>query len=443
MSTELLTILMFAGIFVGVFTGFPIAFVLGSLGIIFGLIALEPHQLLYMVPLRLFKTYSTEVFAAIPLFIFMGALVERSGIADRAYEVTHKMMGPVRGGLAVATVVVCTFFAAATGVVGASVVTMGLIAIPSMVSRGYDKSLATGTVAAGGTLGQLIPPSIMLILYAPMAGVSVVDMFAGAILPGLILSALFISYILIRCYINPNVGPALTVEERGKIVLRSLLLEIVKSVLPFAFLIMAVLGSIFLGFAAPTEAAAMGAFGSLILAAIYRKLTWQALQGAAYISLKSTAMVMFIVLGAFLFTGTFLSAGCGKAVSSFLLGFGLGPWGVLLILLVLIFFLGMFIDWIGILYIMVPIFGPMMIALGFEPLWLGLIICISLQMSFITPPFAYTIFYLKGLSLEGIRLGDIYRGVIPFVFLQAIGLALCLIFKPLTLWLPSLLAKQF
>jgi len=439
MNVELLTILMFVSVFAGVFAGFPIAFVLASLGIIFGFIALPLPQLVFMIPLRIFDILSVEVFAAVPLFVFMGAMVERAGIAEIAYGVMYKILGPLRGGLALATVVICTLFAAATGIIGASVITMALVAIPAMLKRGYDKQLAMGTVAASGTLGILIPPSVMLILYAPMAGVSVVDMYAGAIIPGLILSTLYNLYILIKCYTNPNAGPALSPEERGKIVLAPLFLEAIKSLVPFLFLIVAVLGSIFLGITSATEGAGIGSLGSIIISAAYRKLTMKQLKEAAYFSLRVSAMVIFVAMGANLFTGTFLSAGCGKVVSNVLLGLGIGPWGILLMLLFIIFILGMLIDWIGILFIMVPIFGPIVAGLGFDPLWVGIVICVSLQMSFLTPPFAYAIFYLKGLDFEGVSYGDIVRGVIPFVILQAIGTAICLMFKPLALWLPRFL----
>ncbi len=439
MSTELLTLLMLVSVFAGVFAGFPIAFVLASLGIIFGFIALPLPQLVFMVPLRIFDILSVEVFAAVPLFVFMGAMVERAGIAEIAYGVMYKILGPLRGGLALATVAICTLFAAATGIIGASVITMALVAIPAMLKRGYDKRLAMGTVAASGTLGILMPPSVMLILYAPMAGVSVVDMYAGAIIPGLILSTLYNLYILIKCYANPNAGPALSLEDRGKIVWLQLFLEVINSLVPFLFLIVAVLGSIFLGLTSATEGAGIGSLGSIIISAAYRKLTLKQLKEAAYFSLRVSAMVIFVAMGANLFTGTFLSAGCGKVVSNVLLGLGIGPWGILLLLLFIIFILGVLIDWIGILFIMVPIFGPIVAGLGFDPLWVGIVICVSLQMSFLTPPFAYAIFYLKGLDFEGVKYGDIVRGVIPFVILQAIGTALCLIFKPLALWLPRLL----
>lgn len=441
MSVELLTILMLGGVLLGIFTGFPVAFVLGGLGVLFGLIALPYDRLVHMIAFRTFNIMSVEVFAAVPLFVFMGAMVERSGIAEIAFNVVHRAMGRLRGGLALATIVICVLFAATTGLIGASVVTMGLVAIPAMLKRNYSKPLATGVVAAGGTLGILIPPSIMLILYAPMAGVSVVDMYAGAIIPGLLLAALYAVYIIVKCYIDPNAGPALGAEEKEEIVSGSLLLDAVKSIFPFMLLILTVLGSIFFGITTSTEAAAMGSFGSLILAAAYRNLTWKTFTEAANFTLKVTAMVVLLAVGASLFTGTFLAAGCGKVVSEFLLGLGLGPWGILLVLLFIIFLLGMFIDWLGILFIMVPIFGPIVTAIGFDPLWAGLVVCVSMQLSFLTPPFAYAIFYLKGLALEGVTLGDLYRGVVPFLIMQLIVVVLCLIFEPLTLWLPAVLAR--
>ncbi len=437
MSPELITILMFASIFIGVATGFPLAFVLGALGVIFGLatgIGIES-----LVPIRAFGVVTTYIFACVPLFVFMGCMMERSGCAELAYGTLHRWLGGLRGGLASTTVLICTLFAATTGIIGASVTTMGLVALPAMLKRGYDKPLASGCVCAGGTLGILIPPSIMLIIYAPQAGVSVARMFMGAILPGLLLAVLFIAYISVRCYINPSLGPTLPLEERGKIPRRQNLIMGAKSLFPSLFLILAVLGSIFFGVAAPTEAAGVGALGAIILAAIYGKLNLGNLKTASYTCLRISTMIMFIALGANLFTGTFLRVGCGKVVANFVLGLGLGPWGIFAMLLFFIFLLGMFIDWIGILLIMVPIFCPILHGLGFDPLWLGLVICISLQMSFLTPPFAYAIFYLKGLKIEGLTLTDLYKGVLPFLGLQALGTALCIIFPQIVTFIPNLM----
>lgn len=440
-SIELIVILMFCGVIVGVLSGFPVAFVFGSLGLIFGLVNWGPGQIWHLFPIRVYGVLSEYIFACVPLFVFMGCIIERTGIAEVAFGVMHKWFGPIRGGLAVATVFICTLFAATTGIIGASVVTMGLLALPAMISRGYHKPLATGCVCAGGTLGILIPPSIMLIIYAPMAGISVAKMLFAAIIPGLVLSALYILYILIICFIKPNWGPSLANEERPKMQFWSTVREGAFSLFPFIFLILAVLGTIFFGLAAPTEAAAMGSAGSLLLAAIYRKLTFKNLKEAAYSTLRISTMVIFVAIGANLFTGTFLGIGGGEVVADFLVGLGLSPHGIFILVLVIVFFLGMIMDWLGILFIMIPIFAPLLKKFGFDPLWTGTVICVLLQTSFLTPPFAYAIFYLKGIAPEGVTIQDIYRGVIPFVILQCIGVALVLTFEPLSLWLPSLMLK--
>jgi tripartite ATP-independent transporter DctM subunit len=441
MAPELSAILMFAGVLVGVMSGFPVAFVFGSLGLIFGLVTWGPQQIFHLFPIRAYGVLSEYIFACVPLFVFMGCMIEKAGIAELAYDIMYKWFGPVRGGLAIATVVICTLFAATTGIIGASVVTMGLLALPAMVRRGYNKPLATGCVCAGGTLGILIPPSIMLVIYAPMAGVSVAKMLFGALIPGLILASLYILYIVIACLIKPGWGPALPAEERPKMQLGSVLREGVFSFFPFIFLILAVLGTIFFGLAAPTEAAAMGSAGSILLTALYGKLTLKNLKEAVYMTLRVSTMVIFVALGANLFTGTFLGLGGGDAVANFMERLGLGPWGVFLLVLGIIFMLGMLIDWIGILYLMVPIFGPLLSKLGFDPLWAGISICVLLQSSFLTPPFAFSIFYLKGIAPPGVTLNHIYKGVVPFVILQAIGVALVLAYKPLVLWLPNMMFK--
>lgn len=440
-SPELTVILMFSGVLVGVMSGFPVAFVFGSLGLIFGLISWGPGQIWYLFPIRSYGILSEYIFACVPLFVFMGCMIERAGIAEVAFGIMHKWFGPLRGGLAIATVVICTLFAATTGIIGASVVTMGLLALPAMLSRGYNKPLATGCVCAGGTLGILIPPSIMLVIYAPMAGISVAKMLFGAVIPGLVLAGLYILYILIACFIKPEWGPSLPKEERSRMQFWPTVREGALGLFPFIFLILAVLGTIFFGLAAPTEAAAMGSAGSVILAAMYRKLTLKNLKEALYPTLRISTMVIFVVLGANLFTGTFLGIGGGDVVANFLQGLGLTPWGIFILVLAIIFFLGMIMDWIGILFIMIPIFGPLLEKFGFDPLWTGIVICVLLQSSFLTPPFAYSIFYLKGIAPEGVTITHIYIGVIPFVILQLIGVALVLAFKPLALWLPNLIFK--
>lgn len=438
MSPELITILMIVSLVVVVLTGFPITFGIATIGLTFGLLGMG-HAYLTMVPMRVMTgTLAEYIFAAVPLFVFMGTLLSSAGIAEMAYGVMYKWMAGLRGGLALATIIVCTIFAACTGIIGASVTAMGLLAVPAMLKRGYNKPLVGGSVCAGGTLGILIPPSIMLIIYAPMAGVSVVGMFAGAIFPGLILSALFIGYILIACYRKPDLGPPLPLEERVKFWTKKSLGEGAIYLFPPVVLILAVLGSIFFGVASPTEAGAMGSIAAIILGLAYRKLNWANFKSAVYTTARISVMIIFIALAATLFTGAFLGSGCGTVVANFLLGLPLGRWGVFLMMLLIIFIMGMFLDWVGIVMIMVPIFGPIVIALGFDPLWAGLVVCVSLQMSFLTPPFAYAIFYLKGLDV-GLDLPDLYRGIIPFVILQAIGVALCIIFPQIPMYLPGLL----
>jgi tripartite ATP-independent transporter DctM subunit len=348
-------------------------------------------------------------------------------------------MGGLRGGLGIATVFVCTIFAAATGIVGASVVTMGLLALPPMLKRGYNKELATGCILAGGTLGILIPPSIMIVVYGPMANLSVARLFFGAFMPGFLLSALYIAYIAIRCFFQPEMGPAMPVEERRAVPLLRKLYLAATGLIPPVFLIMAVLGMIFLGVAAPTEAAALGAFASMLLALAYRRLNWEGLRDVTYTTLRITSMIMFVVVGASMFTSVFMGLGGGDFVRNLLMAVPFGRWGVLAVMMIIIFILGMFIDWIGIVLIIVPLFTPVAATLGFDAIWFALLVMINLQMSYLTPPFAYAIFYLKGIAPPEITIAHIYRGVVPFVALQWTGLILCIIFPQIILWLPSMM----
>jgi tripartite ATP-independent transporter DctM subunit len=439
MSPELTTILMLLSLFV-LLTGFPIAFGIGSVGLFFGLLT-GGSAFLYMIPLRIVSgPLSTYIFAAVPLFIFMGTMMQTSGIAERAFKILHEWMGGIKGGMAVATVVLAVIFAATTGVVGASETAIGLLAIPSMKKAHYSQRLASGAVCAGGTLGILIPPSIMLILYAPMAGVSVIQMFSGALIPGLLLGVGYILYILIRSAINPEMAPSLPPEERVKFFTLASLINAFKYLLPPALLVFVVLGSIFFGVASPTEAGAVGSIAATVLGLAYRKVTWQNFKENCYTTLRITSMIIFVALAATLFTGAFLNAGCGQVITDALLALGLGRWGIFITMLVIILILGMFLDWLGILMIVVPIFSPMLMDLGFNPLWVGLVVCTSLQISFLTPPFAVSIFYLKGLDFD-LELTAMYRGIIPFVFVQIAVVVIIILFPGLCLWLPKLLGN--
>jgi tripartite ATP-independent transporter DctM subunit len=313
---------------------------------------------------------------------------------------------------------------------------VGLMALPAMLKRGYNIPLACGSICAGGTLGILIPPSVMLLLYGPTAGLSVAKLFIGAIGPGLLLSALYLVYIFILCLIKPEYGPPMPKEDRN-VPLFKILVEISIYMIPPLFLIFAVLGTILVGIASPTEAASVGAMGAVLVAIAYRNFNFKVLYDAAIQTLRITTMVMFVAAGAMMFSGVFMALGGAKYIGSIIIALPLGKWGILFAMLVVVVLLGMFIDWIGILFIVIPIFTPIALDLGFNPLWFALVICTNLQMSFLTPPFAYSMFYLKGIAPDEVTMGQIYQGVFPFIGLQILALALVIIFPPLTLWLPS------
>jgi len=441
-SPELTTVLMFAGIFFGILMGFPLAFSLSGVAMIIGFL-FGGAGLFEMFYLRLFGVVTEYVFLAFPLFVFMGIMVERSGVTDRLFSALYLLLGGLRGGLAIATVLLGTIMAATVGIIAASVVMLGLIALPAMVKRNYNKSLASATVCAGGTLGILIPPSIMLVLYGPIANISVGELFMGAFMPGFLLSGLYVLYIAIRCAIWKEDGPAMPPEERAVPVRRKLYL-LVTSLIPPLILIFSVLGTLFFGIAAPTEAAAMGALGAMLLALAYRTLTWKALWETMFQTMSTTSMALLIAVGANMFTSAFLGMGCGDVLTDLILKFPFGKWGVLVMIMLIVFLLGMFIDWIGIVLIMVPLVTPIGDALGFDRLWMAMMIIVNLQMSFLSPPFAYAIFFLRGICPDewGIDSGTIIRGVFPFIALIAVGLVLMVFFPQIVLWLPNLMIKR-
>lgn len=437
MDPQFLAVMMFAVLLVGIMTGFPLAFVLLGTGMGFGMLGWGSPVFNQMAS-RTYGIMANDALVAVPLFIFMGYMMERSGIADGLFDTLQQLLGPLKGSLALATVVLGTILAATTGIVGASVTMMGLLTLPPMLKRGYDIPLSTGTILAGGTLGILTPPSIMLILYGPMAGLSIARLFAAAIIPSLVLSSLYMIYITVRCLLNPKLGPALPKSERN-IPLSRLMVKFATTLVPPLALILAVLGSIFFGLAAPTEAAAVGGFGAAVLCAAYRKLTWGNLSETVYLTLRTSAMILILTVGATVFTGVFLALGGGRLIEGFLLGIALPPFGVLVIVMIMVFILGMFVDWIAILLILIPILNPVIRSLGFDPLWFAMVVCINLQMSYLTPPFAYSIFYLKGVAPSNVQVVDIYKGAIPFVILQMIGLALVIVFPDLITWLPRVI----
>jgi tripartite ATP-independent transporter DctM subunit len=440
LSPEMLTILMFSGLLIGLFMGHPLGFVLGGLAVIFGLIGWGPVSF-NMFASRIYNVMDNYILVAVPLFIFMAQLLDRSGIAENLFNAMRYLFRSLRGGLAIAVITVSTLFGACTGIIGASVVTMGLLALPLMLRYGYDKRLSSGVICAGGTLGILIPPSIMLIVMGDQAQLSVGKLFAGAIIPGLILSALYIVYILIKCYLNPQLGPALSAEEMASISTRDLMIIFLKSFIPPSIIILGVLGSIFTGIATPTEASGVGVVLTFFLILVYRKFSWIALYESVIATAKTTSMVIIVLCGATCFTGVFLGTGGGKVVSNLILGLEMGKWGTFFIMMGVTFLLGMFIDWIGIVMIVFPIFLPIAESLGFDKFWFVVIMAVMLQDSFLTPPFGYALFYLKGVAPPEITTTDVYWGVFPFWRLMEIGLIICVIFPQTITWLPTVLVK--
>ncbi len=441
-SPEMIAIIMMGGVLVGVLTGYPLAPVVAGIALVVGFLTWGGLQVTDLFYSRMWGLIRNYVILAAPLFIFMGLMLERSGIAERMYEALYLWLGGLRGGLAITTVVIGTILAACVGIIGASVTMLALIALPAMVKRGYGKAIASGSVCAGGTLGILIPPSIMLVLYGPMAEISVGKLFMAAFVPGLVLSGLYCTYIAIHCLLKPEIAPAVPVEDRAAPFIKKTTL-LLTSMVPPVLLVLAVLGSIFFGVAPPTEAAAVGAFAAILLALAYRRLTFQALKDTAFLTLRVTSKVLFVAVCAFMFVGVFLGLGGGNVVENVILGAPGGRWGAFALVMFVVFILGMFIDWLGIIFIMVPIISPLAPALGFNELWFAMMICVNLQMSFMTPPFAYAIFFLRGAAPPelGVTTADIIRGVIPFVFLIMVGLGLCAAFPQIILWLPGMMIK--
>jgi len=441
-SPETIAIIMLLGVLLGVITGFPLAPVIAGIALVVGYFTWGGPQVTDLFYSRMWGLIRSYVILAAPLFIFMGLMLERSGIAERLYDALYLWLGGFRGGLAVTTVLIGTILAACVGIIGASVTMLALIALPAMVKRGYDKALASGSVCAGGTLGILIPPSIMLVLYGPMAEISVGKLFMAAFIPGLVLSGLYCTYIAFYCLLRPEKAPAVPPEERTVPFLKKTTM-LFTSLVPPVILVLAVLGSIFFGVAPPTEAASVGAFAAILLALAYRRLTFATLRDTAFQTLRVTSKVIFVAVCAFMFVGVFLGLGGGGVVKELVLASPGGRWGAFAVIMFVVFILGMFIDWLGILFIMVPIITPIGPALGFDTLWFAMMICVNLQMSFMTPPFAYAIFFLRGAAPSelGVSTADIIRGVIPFVILIMVGLGLCVAFPQLILWLPAQMIK--
>ena len=430
---------MFLALTILLMIGFPVTFTLLGTALLFGLIGFG-WDFFNLLPLRIWGRMGNVTLIAVPLFVFMGVMLERSGLAEALLDTMGLLFGRLRGGLAISVVVVGALLGASTGIVGATVVTMGLLAVPTMLRRGYQKELATGTVAASGTLGQIIPPSIVLVLIGDIVGVSVGDLFIGAVLPGLLLVGLFITYILLVSYLRPGVAPAISKEELAAISPRQLAAQVGKALFPPLFLMVSVLGSIFAGIASPTEAAAVGAVGATLLTIINKKFDLALLQEVMRSTVKLTCMVFIILCGAAAFGLVFRGLGGDQLVRGFLGGIAhqYNKTVVLFIVMGVIFIIGFFLDFIEITFIHVPVLAPIMIDFGYDPVWFCILLAVNLQTSFLTPPFGFSLFYLKAVTPPEISTGDIYRGIIPFVLVQLIGLALVVLFPQLATWLPDI-----
>jgi len=444
LSPELVTMVMLGGILFWVLLGYPLAIVVGGTAIVMGILLFGPNIAVEVIYHRMFELMNNYILLAAPGFIFMGIMLGYSGIAEKMFAAMYLWLSGFRGGLAVMTVIIGTILAACVGIVGASVTALAIVCMPPMVKRGYDKALASGAVCAGGTLGILIPPSIMLVIYGPMAALSVGKLFFAAFMPGFLLSAMYIIYIAVYSFVKPEAAPAVPLAERtvswGKKTWALLV-----SMVPPTVLVMAVLGTIFLGIASPTEAAAVGSLAATLLAVAYRRFSFVILKDTVTETIKVVGMVLLIGSTAYAFVGVFIRAGGGDIVKEIVLSAPGGKWGIFAIIMFVVFLLGYFIDWLGILFIMVPIITPIGTALGFDKLWFAMMICVNLQTSFLTPPFAYAIFYLRGAcdTSLGVTTADIIRGVFPFVAIIIIGLALCIAFPEIILWLPAQMITGF
>ncbi|GLO61054.1 C4-dicarboxylate ABC transporter [Vibrio sp. MACH09] len=418
-------IVMFFVALVALLIGFPVAFTFGGIALIFGVWA-EGIEMFAFMPYRIQSIMENTVLMAVPLFVFMGLVLQKTKLAEQLLESMGKLFGGVRGGIAISTVLVGALLAASTGVVGASVVAMGLISLPVMLKYNYDKGLACGTICASGTLGQIIPPSIVLILLGDVLGVPVGDLFQAALWPGFVLVGAYILYILIYAKLNPQAAQAL--DRDDSISRREEVIKALKAVIPPLALIIVVLGSIFAGVATPTESAALGGAGAIVLAILYRQFSWSMLYHASKETVKVTAMVFAILLGATAFSMAFTYTGGDILVEEWMLEIPGEKWGFLIIVMLVILLLGFFIDFVEICFIIVPIIAPVAELLGIDMVWFAILVAMNLQTSFLTPPFGFSLFYLKGVAPKGITTMDIYRGVMPFIAIQVLVLISLLLF---------------
>jgi tripartite ATP-independent transporter DctM subunit len=437
-SPEILGLVLLAALLTGIFVGFPIAFTLIILSIVFGYIGFG-DTVFYLMVFQTIGLMKEETLAAVPLFIFMGHILEQAGLMERLFNAFRLILAPMRGSLYLGVLFTSTIFATATGIIGASVTVMGLMAAPAMIKAGYDAKLSAGSIAAGGTLGILIPPSVMLVVMGPIVGVSIVQLFAAAVVPGVLLSGLYIAYALIRSFINPTLGPPLPKEERATSY-GQIIREFLAGIVPLAVIIFAALGSIIAGLATPTEAAALGASGATLLTLCYGKLNYWVLRDAALKTLETSSLVLFLAVASNIYGAVFTRLGTSTMLANALLALPVPPLAMLALLMLVIFLLGWPLEWPAIIFIFLPIFVPVVQALKFDLLWFSTLVAVNLQTAFLSPPVAMAAYYLKAVAPKW-ELSDIYRGMLDFMILQMIGLVLLFFFPQIALWLPNLLYK--
>ncbi|MCP3872158.1 MAG: TRAP transporter large permease subunit [Desulfobacteraceae bacterium] len=435
---EFMPLIMFTAVFALLLLGYPVAFTIGGVSLFFGLWGFGP-EFFNLIPLRVWGTMKNFALMAVPLFIYMGVMLEKSGLAEELLEAMALMFAKIRGGLAISVIFVGAIMGASTGIVGATVVTMGLLSVPTMLKNRYNKSLTTGTVAASGTLGQIIPPSIVLVLLGDIMNISIGDLFIAAVIPGFILVFLYMFYIFIIARIKPEWAPPIDQEFLDRFSRKELVIKITKALVPILFLMITVLGSIFAGVASPTEAASFGAMGATLLTILYKKFNFRILEEVMMATTKLTCMVFIILIGATTLGLVFRGLNGDELVRGLITSLPFGKFGILFVVMSIIFIAGFFLDFIEIIFIHVPVLAPIMVGMGVDPLWLAVLIAVNLQTSFLTPPFGFSLFYLKGVTPPEIETMDIYKGIIPFVIIQIIGLAIICLFPETVTWLPKVL----
>jgi tripartite ATP-independent transporter DctM subunit len=438
--TEAMPLILFIMLFILLLMGYPVAFTLGGVSVILGMMTFGTN-FFNLLPLRIWGVMTNYVLMAVPLFVFMGVMLEKSGLAEAMLETMALLFGRLRGGLAISVILVGALLGASTGIVGATVVTMGLLSLPTMLRRGYSPQVATGTIAASGTLGQIIPPSVVLVLLGSILNVSIGDMFIGAVIPGLILVGLYLLWIVVVAIIKPDEAPAMSTEALADFHQAGMVKKILQAfVLPFC-LVIVVLGSIFAGITSPTEAAAVGALGATFLTIFQGKFSYQTLKSVMTETTHITCMVFFVLVGAEAFGLVFRGMKGDTYMTNLILDANLGPYAFLALVMVMIFIAGFFIDFIQITYIIVPVVVPIFVTFGVDLLWLGILIAMNLQTSFLTPPFGFSLFYLKGVAPPEVQTSHIYKGIMPFIVIQIICLSLLIYYPEMVTWLPAYLVK--